>query len=646
MLMETIYKKYTLGVHGTVRFLLPEKRGECGSLHYRFTVQSLDQAVHYAALSYVWGDPKCCGAILIDGVVNHITQNLLFALEKIDKLLESNIKEGDSGPILLWADQVCIDQSNLDERASQVSMMGSIYSRAERVFACLGDSDAAEDVASMVEQVTCLIEGNAARYDGLLKIPPMDSEGLAIFDQFNWAAFRDMLLLPYFSRVWIIQEIGLSRHGVVLYGNCHFTLDRLMLLLAWLSHPGHRIRQLHGLSGWTTHQIWVSFDADKRDNTATSVPLDFLDILSNVSYRYKASDSRDYIFGLLCHPSVNVQSHEQAPTQSLIVRPDYRATVETVFLDFAISWLKYTSKPYLLSCVNHAPPIACEKVCPSSSIPQLDLPSWCPRWDYNPLGGTRLSVERTRSWYAASADSSFCFRLRSRSRLEVKGIIYDEIAQTFPSLDEVVTPIGRQIRSGETDLTGQELSVALKLSYLCGRILQCMSLKFSLDDEDIMFDFASTVLAGSWNYTDTISDRVAQVANIKAISGISNNGNMLAIPDEFTLALETLQSRCKQLEPLGTGGNIASFVKNTQYTMSSRRLFLTKRGCVGLGSAIVSPGNVCCIIAGANVPYILRPSNHETYSMVGECYVQSIMHGEAVRKPDGQMPHWCEVLLR
>jgi hypothetical protein len=524
--------------------------------------------------------------------------------------------------------------------------MGSIYSRAECLFAWLGDSDAAADVAFMVNQVAYRIEKDSARYHGILKIPTLGANLLAPYSQFNWTAFHDMLLLPYFSRVWIIQEIGLSRRGIVLYGDYHFALDRLMLLLAWLSHPGYRIRQLYGLSGWTTHQIWVSFDARNRDDAGTCMSFDFVDLLSHVSYRYKATDPRDHIFGLLGHPSIKLQSPGQAEPQSLVIYPDYKASVETVFLDFSISWLKHTAKPYLFSCVNHVTlPPAFRKELSSSVIRKCNLPSWCPRWNYNPLGGTRLSIEGARQWYAASAGSQFCFEVQSKRRLEVKGILYDEIIQIFPSLDELEIPVGRQTMARRADLTIQELSTARKLSYLCGKILQSVTQQSLVNDDDIIFTLASTILAGSWDYADTSLNRVAQIANIKAILDDARNGHVLATQDDFSLALDMLESCCKHLNSPNIQGNSVAFIKNAELTITSRRLCLTKNGCVGLGPTIISPGDICCVVSGVSIPYALRPFNHGTYLMVGECYVDSIMHGEAVRGVDGETPQWCDIIL-
>jgi hypothetical protein len=45
------------------------------------------------------------------------------------------------GKLLLWADGICIDQTNLAERNHQVGLMGQICTIAESVFAWLGEKD-------------------------------------------------------------------------------------------------------------------------------------------------------------------------------------------------------------------------------------------------------------------------------------------------------------------------------------------------------------------------------------------------------------------------------------------------------------------------------------------------------------------------
>lgn len=100
-------------------------------LECSFSLVSFDEEVDYEALSYTWGDVTSIMPINLEGKEVLITKNLHSAL--------SHLRYSDRERIL-WADALCINQADLLERAHQVSLMTSIYSRAALVVASLGDA--------------------------------------------------------------------------------------------------------------------------------------------------------------------------------------------------------------------------------------------------------------------------------------------------------------------------------------------------------------------------------------------------------------------------------------------------------------------------------------------------------------------------
>jgi len=63
---------------------------------------------------------------------------------------------------------------------------------------------------------------------------------------------------------------------------------------------------------------------------------------------------------------------------------------------------------------------------------------------------------------------------------------------------------------------------------------------------------------------------------------------------------------------------------------SKRRFSVTRDGrlaCVPRGSR---EGDIICILFGGEVPYVLRPTGDGYFAVVGECYVDDIMHGEGL----------------
>jgi hypothetical protein len=66
-------------------------------------------------------------------------------------------------------------------------------------------------------------------------------------------------------------------------------------------------------------------------------------------------------------------------------------------------------------------------------------------------------------------------------------------------------------------------------------------------------------------------------------------------------------------------------------TVANRTLFETSLGYIGLGSDRIQAGDSLCVIAGAQLPLVLRESNQteNIFEFCGEAYVHGVMDGEA-----------------
>jgi Heterokaryon incompatibility protein (HET) len=92
----------------------------------------------YDALSYVWGDPDNAQTVSIDGCVMHITPNLHAALLRLrNRHFER----------LIWADAVCINQEDFQEKERQIWIMAKIFGQARGVIVWLGPSTGDSDRA-------------------------------------------------------------------------------------------------------------------------------------------------------------------------------------------------------------------------------------------------------------------------------------------------------------------------------------------------------------------------------------------------------------------------------------------------------------------------------------------------------------------
>jgi hypothetical protein len=122
----------------------------------------------------------------VNGKKMDVTQNLYEALLSIRLPRETRT---------VWADQICIDQSNTEEKNSQVPLMTFIYSRASDVLIWLGYHKPPRWVEKSEE---------------------LDWAGewaVAHASLYPHAAVYWLYLLSeeeYWKRCWIIQEIGMA----------------------------------------------------------------------------------------------------------------------------------------------------------------------------------------------------------------------------------------------------------------------------------------------------------------------------------------------------------------------------------------------------------------------------------------------------
>jgi hypothetical protein len=105
----------------------------------------------------------------------------------------------------------------------------------------------------------------------------------------------------------------------------------------------------------------------------------------------------------------------------------------------------------------------------------------------------------------------------------------------------------------------------------------------------------------------------------------------------------TLFLREAGIDPkIGTG---ADYFVGAVNVCKPRRFFTTDNGLIGIGPSALIESDQCCIIAGCNVPLILRELNTGGYLLVGESYVHGVMSGQSVDRSSGD-GFWGTISLR
>ncbi|KAJ4991558.1 heterokaryon incompatibility protein [Stagonosporopsis vannaccii] len=194
-----------------IRLLHLEPAPFADDIKVRLETVSLDDVPNYEALSYAWGTMPSPLPVLVD--VCHfltITENLDWALRCLRYRSQYNR--------VLWIDALCINQNDLEERKHQVQLMRDIYRSASDVVIWLG-ADENRELGRLLRHI-------------IYGVAPASLDHIQMLKEDVIHLSR----LPWFSRVWVVQELALSSHDPRVYiGRRHIRWSKLALAVEHFS---------------------------------------------------------------------------------------------------------------------------------------------------------------------------------------------------------------------------------------------------------------------------------------------------------------------------------------------------------------------------------------------------------------------------
>ncbi|KAI1338298.1 heterokaryon incompatibility protein-domain-containing protein [Xylariaceae sp. FL0016] len=186
------------------------------------------ESTKYISLSYRWGSANDSKMIGLDGRRFEVSTNLLAALDSVIRYWNHTYPE--RGVLLLWVDQICVDQSDRSDKDYQISIMGDIYRCSHRVLIWLpgtggcarGFSDwaawqswhrqhvSASGVVSSQPLLTSmqenLSEDASQEPDNLYPgVSEQDRKRRSVF--MAWQHIHDIVCSDWWGRVWVYQEL-------------------------------------------------------------------------------------------------------------------------------------------------------------------------------------------------------------------------------------------------------------------------------------------------------------------------------------------------------------------------------------------------------------------------------------------------------
>jgi hypothetical protein len=284
----------------------------------------------YEALSYVWGDPKVTKDIVCNGRRLAVTTNLYTALQH---LRHSN------APRVLWIDAICINQQDLDERAEQVQIMGQIFSSASQALVWLGEeSENDSDAFNIIRKLSCP--------NLLFKIlMRSDWAGYAVIDYFNKVVLQSGCLTQesidqlanlfsreWFSRLWVVQEVGKSRSATVVCGKQALEWKYFQYVIFGLALNTTSLLALYQVKPESSTDGMVNALVMQTLHDGHKIPPNF-DMLY-LGLRFDCTDSRDRIFALL-----------GVFKEDCSLVPDYNLDRREIYKRFTVAALREPRQP-------------------------------------------------------------------------------------------------------------------------------------------------------------------------------------------------------------------------------------------------------------------------------------------------------------
>jgi hypothetical protein len=364
--------------------ILPSKTPKATVELRLFHCRLEDVSGKFIPFSYVWGDPRDTEPIKVNGISTEVTCNLSQFLRQTRTLLPDILAKGSwawDEPAIFWADAICINQQNPEERNHQVQLLKCIYSSAPVVLAWLGNARDAHLAVSLAESL-----GPPYGLDFFSNIPNLDysswmhahphlwtvSEGRNAY----WESFKALFQSPYWTRTWTFQEMVLATDILFICGSSVLKWQSIMavqeLLVSLVSMVTYS-----KLPATVAHQalfsamcsalgqffIVIATTTSKVRETRRKLVsgLNCLDLtLVPRLASHQVTDPRDRVYGLLGVIKTRLEA-------------DYTKDTAQVYREFASTWVDEVKNLNFLLYSQEAYRIA--RHSPNS------LPSWAPDWE-------------------------------------------------------------------------------------------------------------------------------------------------------------------------------------------------------------------------------------------------------------------------
>jgi hypothetical protein len=683
--MENLFSdfQYENALKGRNIRLLQILPGNTLELSVSLTTHPLSQSVGYHALSYVWGDPKKKKkAITCNGKRLLVTQSLHLALLQIRRKWPGT---------LVWADAICIDQQNTREKTEQVRMMRDVYFCANHVVIWLGPAEKldqeAYEMMKLMPKTDLLQESGPPTFEswGHKELPdnPLDPK---------WEKFVRLLARPWFSRVWVVQELIVARSSLFLCGDLEMNTDAVMNAAIMISSQPRLVNTWGFYNASDPTKANAFGIAFLKNGLEQQGYLRLIELLFTTR-GFDSTDERDKVFALaaLTYGSVEMidynksiekvlievtellLTHEHqrlmSPLSLLSYSVQYRKTISTP--SWVIDWSQPTTRinpvTNMLPKRNQTEPgpinfsISSDKVSPF--LDEYSLRCWQDSDHEQKLVAPGRIVDRI-SHIIWEDPYNILFTkdsiLKSEEIFEPLDIWLSSVVNLLETIDKYPGKIPIEeafwralTRDGGTFRSPLPKSDMVlyqrwkKLTRVMGQYGRQLRFTKSCDEvEGKLLTFVNIFIVflaiGLWQrglqhigFLNSFKWGFYWLI-LRFITSHSFRFLCYAFCQDYRHPY--LADFGPQQAEMGRLANIGSFEHDISQASAGRRFCRTQRGYIGWVTHDAEEGDEVVVFNGCNVTYVVRPitSNDqdrvvkemEGYTLKGDCYLQGLMNGE------------------
>ena len=597
--------------------LLPAAR-DVDEIRIKIKHASISDNPEYEALSYCWGSRVDITRIVCGSGYIEVTRNLASALRRLRPKLAA---DAPALPRTIWADAVCINQSDIPERSLQVLHMRRIYETAQQVLVWLEaapnplDDRVAMDMIRSLARADAVSQNPFSGFGWHGDVPHVVHE--------NWAKFSAFLRKEYFRRSWIVQEVVVSREVLLHCGaddSCLATWGELVQALRFVLATGmlHIFPSENVVSIGAIHTARADFQNHGSSRRSALATL-------QLSRRCLATDPRDYIFAFY-----GLVGEELG---KLGISPDYSKDARSLYIQLAVSMLERSRNLDVLSVPRNASREAGDPVVGG-------LPSWVPDWSQDCQTSSLLRFEYREQAgsddfnASASADCASQFDIGpSHAHLGVQGAIVDEItAVSLVWANGRETPL--RLSSSLTlfaDMNRSTLALAAVEVSALG-VARAHGRRRYFDDQATLDAYWETCRAGYFPEGHAAA-KEAFYRYHKASRVFRMACRLRFIPILLGVSARILLSHSLGIPIKPPFSEGADYVRHCQ-AKPGRRLARTRKGYIALVPGASSVGDKIALFKGGKLPFVIRQQDGG-WELLGDSFVHGLMHGQLAPTDEG-----------